>query len=253
MAEFIESNGNAVPMSNEAPPASGYIPVTSAAPTAYSQEQSQAGFDAFNQVAELQQKLGVDLSQAQAVPEQVPAQGQVPQVPNQQPPAQEDPLAKFNSDRGKKMRQEFTEVMGFDPLVAFQAVQQTQQQLQQMDAWRRQAENERSIDTLRGEWGGEFESTWSEVRERFQALPPQMKQALDNIDGARLLAAQIKAERFQSSGVPLQRSSVPSQTQNIRSTGAPSGYVKLSDFLADRVSEQDYLAAHAAGRVIRDI
>jgi hypothetical protein len=151
------------------------------------------------------------------------------------------------------MRAEFAEVMGFDPMVAFQAVQQTQVQLQQMDAWRRQAENERSIDTLRGEWGGEFESTWSEVRERFQALPDKMRLALDNVDGARLLAAQIKAERFQSSGVPLQRSSAPSPTQNIRSSGAPSGYVKLSDFLADRVTEAEYLAAHQSGRVIRDV
>jgi hypothetical protein len=250
MAEFIEANGQAVPMGNEAPPSSGYVNVSTPAPTAYSQEQNQVGADAFQQIAELQQKLGVDLSQAQP---EAPAPG-VPPTQTPVPPAPtEDPFAKFNSDRGKKMRAEFAEVMGFDPMVAFQAVQQTQVQLQQMDAWRRQAENERSIDTLRGEWGGEFESTWSEVRERFQALPDKMRLALDNVDGARLLAAQIKAERFQSSGVPLQRSSAPSPTQNIRSSGAPSGYVKLSDFLADRVTEAEYLAAHQSGRVIRDV
>jgi uncharacterized protein YpuA (DUF1002 family) len=248
MAEYIEANGNAVPVSSEAPVASGYIPVTNSAPTAYSQEQAQVGADAFRQVNELQEKLGVDLSQASQA--QVPVVNSVNEAP---PVQQEDPFAKFNTDRGKRMRQEFAEVMGFDPLTAFQAVQQTQVQLKQMDAWRRQAENERSIDTLRGEWGGEFESTWSEVRERFQALPDNMKLALDNLDGARLLAAQIKAERYQSSGVSLPRSSAPSQTQNIRSTGAPSGYVKLSDFLADRVTEQEYLAAYQSGRVIRDV
>ena len=152
------------------------------------------------------------------------------------------------------MRDEFKKIMGIDPMEAFQAVQNTQAQLQQIDQWRKQVVVEREMDTLRQEWGNEFDATFSEVRSRYEQLPDHMKSALDNLDGARLLAAQIRSERINGvqSGTSFPRSSGVSRTQSIRTTGAPSGFVRTSDYLNDRVSEADYLAAVRAGRVIRD-
>jgi hypothetical protein len=245
--EFMVSpNGETYPASNEQQ-SSGYMNTSSQAPTDFQQEQGNEAFEAERTVQELSEKLGVNLND---LPEEAPA------VPGQEPPQQQDDIvARFNSAEGKRMRDEFKKIMGIDPMEAFQAVTNTQAQLQQIDAWRQQVMAERQMDALKQEWGGEFDSTFAEVRERFQQLPDHMKPALDNLDGARLLAAQVRAEKLggKHSGVPLPRSSAPSQTNNLRSTGAPGGFVKTSDYLNDLVSEADYLAAVRTGRVIRDI
>lgn len=225
---------------------SGYISTSSPMQTNYQAEEQAKGFDSIQQLQELQQKLGVNLNDLE------PPQAQ-PQV--QPPQPQDDMFQRFNSAEGKRMRDEFKKVMGIDPLEAFQAVQNTQTQLQQINQWRQQVMVEREMDTLRQEWGKEFDVTFNEVRARYEQLPDHMKAALDNLDGARLLAAQVRAERMGGvrSGMPLPRSSTFSPTQSIRTTGAPSGFVKTSDYLQDLVSEADYLAAVRSGRVIRDI
>lgn len=246
----VDPQGNTQPSEAfDVPQGSGYINTSSQVPTDFQLNNQGAAFEAQRQVQELSEKLGVNLGEVPQPQQQAPA----PEVP--QPEQVEDPFARFNTAEGQRMREEFKKVMGIDPLEAFQAVQQTQQQLQQVEQWRQQVAVERQMDALKQEWGGEFEATFSEVRERFNQLPDNMKPALDNLDGARLLAAQIRSEQLggQHFGVPLPRSSAPSRTSNIRSTGAPVGFVKTSDYLNDRVSEADYLSALQSGRVIRDI
>ena len=247
----VTPSGDTQPMSPEVDynAGSGYVSTSSQVPTASQEEAQAAGFEAQRQVQELSEKLGVNFGDVQ--PEVAPP-AEAPPAPEQ---PSEDMIARFNSAEGQRMRNEFKKVMGIDPMEAFQAVQNTQVQLNQINDWRQQVMVERQMDTLKTEWGGEFDSTFNEVRTRFEALPVHMKQALDNLDGARLLAAQIRAERLESthSGVPLPRSSAQSRTQNIRTTGAPTGFVKTSDYLQDRVSEQEYRSALQAGRVIRDI
>jgi uncharacterized protein YukE len=244
----VDPQGNTQPSEVVEPQGQGYINTSSQVPTDFQQGAVSKAYEAQRQVQELSEKLGVNLGDVQ--PQQQPA----PEVPQPEVP-QEDPFARFNTAEGQRMREEFKKVMGIDPLEAFQAVQQTQQQLQQVEQWRQQVAVERQMDTLKQEWGGDFEATFSEVRERFNQLPDHMKPALDNLDGARLLAAQIRSEQLggQHFGVPLPRSSAPSRTSNIRSTGAPVGFVKTSDYLNDRVSEAEYISALQAGRVIRDI
>jgi hypothetical protein len=232
----------------------GYINMSKPAPTQFSQEQEASAFGVQEEIAQLSEKLGInpnDFLGATQNPEQP-----VPQPPQAPPPPQpeDDMIKRFNSAEGQRMRDEFKKVMGIDPLEAFQAVQNTQTQLQQIEAWRQQVAVERQMDALKQEWGQDFDTTFVEVRQRFQQLPPQMQAALDNLDGARLLAAQIRAEQLSGQhGTPMQRSSAPSRTTNIRTTGAPVGYVKTSDYLNDRVSEAEYIKAVQAGRVIRDI
>lgn len=245
----VDPQGNTQPASPEFDGGgSGYINTSSQVPTDSQLERGGEAAEAQRQVQELSEKLGVNLGEAQ--PEPQPDYQNAPP----QPEPTDDMIARFNSAEGQRMREEFKKVMGIDPMEAFQAVQNTQQSLQQINQWRQQVMVERQMDTLKQEWGGDFDSTFSEVRQRFEALPDHMKPALDNLDGARLLAAQIRSEQLGGhSGVPLPRSSAPSRTANIRSTGAPVGYVKTSDYLNDRVSEQDYLAALRSNRVIRDI
>lgn len=252
---MVTPDGNTQPVSPvvEETGNGGYINTSSQVPTDSQLERGGEAVEAARQVAELQEKLGVNLNDVQPEPQQ-----EVPQAdPNQAPPPKQDDdmIARFNSAEGQRMREEFKKVMGIDPMEAFQAVNNTQVQLQQINQWRQQVMVEKQMDTLKSEWGGEFDATFAEVRSRFEAMPDNMKQALDNLDGARLIAAQIRSEQLgnQHSGQPLPRSSAPSRTNNIRTTGAPVGYVKTSDYLADRVSEADYLAALRGNRVIRDI
>jgi hypothetical protein len=250
MTTFNVQGNEAVPIQEEAQ-GSGYLGATSPVPTEYSQQQqAQQGSD-LQLVNELQEKLGVNLNdvpQQQAVPQ---AQPQAPEVQQQ-----EDFVKKFNSVEGQRMRNEFKQIMGIDPLEAFQAVQNTNAQLREIENWRRQVSNEKQIETLQNEWGGEFEETWSAVREKFQTLPDNMKQALDGIEGARLLAAQIRLERGsgqQRSVQQFQKSSYGNHTQNIRTSGNAGGYIRTSDYLADKVSESDYIQAVRSNRVINDV
>jgi hypothetical protein len=249
MTTFTVQGNEAVPQQQEASQGSGYFGATSPAPTEYSQQQEAQQSGDVQLVQELQEKLGVNLNEVpQAQPDVPQAQPDVPQ--------QDDFLKRFNSAEGQRMRNEFKQIMGIDPLEAFQAVQNTNKQLQEIENWRRQVSNERQIETLQNEWGGEFEETWSAVKERFQTLPDNMKQALDGIEGARLLAAQIRLERGsgqQRSVQQFQKSSYGNHTQNIRTSGNAGGYIRTSDYLADKVSEADYIQAVRSNRVINDI
>jgi hypothetical protein len=249
MTTFTVQGNEAVP--TQEVESSGYLGSTSPAPTEYSESQQNRATDDLQLVNELQEKLGVDLN---GVPQQQPEvlQQQIPEVP------QDDLAKRFNSVEGQRMRNEFKQVMGIDPLEAFQAVQNANNQLREIENWRRQVANEKQIETLQSEWGSNFEETWSGVRERFQTLPDNMKQALDNLEGARLLAAQLRLEQGSGSSRPQQQSfqrssSGSSPTQNIRTSGNVNGFIKTSDYLADRVDEATYIKAVQNGRVIYDV
>ena len=229
---------------------SGYLGATSSVPTEYSQQQQFQQVTDLQTVQELQEQLGVNLGDVQ--PQQPNQPQQQPEVP------QVDFVSKFNSVEGQRMRNEFKQVMGIDPVEAFQTVQQANAQLKEIEAWRRQVANEKQIETLQNEWGSEFEETWSGVREKFQSLPENMRQALDNLDGARLLAAQLRLEQSSGRGRQQQQSFQKSSTgsnstQNIRTSGNVGGFIKTSDYLADRVDEKTYIQAVRNGRVIHDV
>ena len=251
MTTFNVVGNETVPIQEEESQGSGYLGATSPAPTEYSQQQQfQQGTD-LQTIQELQEQLGVNLGDFQ------------PQQPNQSQQQQlevpqEDFAKKFNSVEGQRMRNEFKQVMGIDPVEAFQTVQQANIQLKEIEAWRRQVANEKQIETLQNEWGGDFEETWSGVREKFQSLPENMRQALDNLDGARLLAAQLRLEQSSGQGRQQQQSfqkssTGNSSTQNIRTSGNVGGFIKTSDYLADRVDEATYIKAVRNGRVIHDV
>lgn len=265
-------DGNTTPMGQEFTESqaqdsqgSGYVNMSKPVETPYQQEQNQRGNEAEAEFRSLQEKLGVDLSSVQPQESEETPQENVPQEKRQ--PTQEelaklqqlkqqvDFVKKFNTKEGQRFRNEFKDYLGIDPLEAFQSIHQTNQAVQQLAAWKAQQENERAVNTLKQEWGEEFEPVWTEVRERFNTLPQHMRQSLDNLDGARLLAAQIRMEKLQKGGghVPRFDKSANSTVSNIRSSGAPGGYIRTSDFFNDKVSEAEYVAALKQGRVIKDM
>lgn len=243
---------------------SGYINNTRHLETEQKQANEAQQIQSEQEYKELQEKLGVNFDE---LPREEPSTKNEKVPPNNLPTkeqlenlarlkAQHDYLQKFNTEEGKKFRTQFREYMGVDPIEAFQTINETRQQVQQMQQWRAAQEKQNAVATLQQEWGAEFENTWVAVREEFNKLSPDLKAKLDNLEGARLLAAKVRQDGrvATSSGVPqFQRSGFTSPTSNIRNTGSPSGYIKTSDFFNDKVSEAEYLQALHAGRVIRDM
>lgn len=236
---------------------SGYIPLSTQAETQYGEEQRVAEENSALQGSEdldaIQARLGVtlgDLSQQDAPVQTQTDQQKLEALQAQQ--AQQEYLKKFNTQEGQRFRKEFKEYLGVDPLEAFQQINVTNQVVQELAAWRAQTQNEKAIGELQAEWGEDFEGTWAEVRDRFTKLPPQMQKALDNLDGARLIAAQIRQEsQGKQRDIPqYQRGSTVNKTTS--NLGSPKNVVRTSDFYADKVTEQEYLLALKQGRVIKD-
>lgn len=67
----------------------------------------------------------------------------------------------------------------------------------------RQFRQEQQLNSLRQEWGEGFESQFQAVRQRWEKLPQDMQMALDNIEGAKLIAAQIAMENQKAGQSPM--------------------------------------------------
>lgn len=141
-------------------------------------------------------------------PQVQPPPQTVPEVTQQQPPL---------DAAGQEWWNSFQQYTGVTQEQFTQGIQQLQQ-LPQIQQFVAQQQRESQLGTLRQEWGSEFDAVMPVVAERFKALPPQLQVALDNLEGARLLYAQIKQERGgnqQPSTVPpvYDRSRTPQQSQ----------------------------------------
>lgn len=123
-----------------------------------------------------------------------------------------------------------------------QAVQQFQQ-MQQVVA---QQAAQQQMATLRQEWGDSFDTVMPEISKRFAALPPQMQASLDNLDGARLLYAQIMQEKSaQGPQVPYAqppRYDRPSVPQNLQKSQEP----QFTKEQIRSMSESDYIKNQSA-------
>ena len=142
-------------------------------------------------VQELSQKLGVNLEEGQGtVQEQV--QQQFENATDEEKAAF---MKKLSSEDGARFRKEFKEYLGIDPLEAFEAVNNTARLTAQLEAWRREVVRQQEEQQLRTEFGDEYETLMPEVIQYFQQLPPDKQRALDNIDGARLIAAMVRQRK----------------------------------------------------------
>jgi hypothetical protein len=166
------------------------------------------------QVQEQQQQQGQPQFDPAALQQYLQSQ-QPPQPQGQQPP----PKPPVPLDPA--FVAQFEQVTGIKPEQFGQAVQQFQQ-MQQSFA---QQQAQQQMTTLRQEWGAEFDTVMPEISKRFAALPPQMQAGLDNIDGARLIYAQVMQERAaQGTQVPYAqppRYDRPSVPQNLQRQQEP--------------------------------
>lgn len=224
--------------------------------SANAMEATQQELQNHQTIQELGQKLGVDPNQLGAV--ETP-ETQQPSEVTTDTPDKEDFLKKFNSEEGAKFRQQFREYMGVDPLDAYNLINDTARLTQELEAWRSEVVRQRETETLRNELGQEFEQLMPEMVEYFKRLPPAQQKALDNLDGARMIAALIRQQKAQAMRGSL--GNAPAFVQsNVRSlsNGVSAPTIRMSDLAKMSGNEVDkymgdIIRAKQAGTFIYDL
>lgn len=201
------------------------------------------------QIQELSAKLGVD-------PETLTQQEEATQPVQEESEQAEDFLAKFNTEEGKRFAAQFKEYLGVDPLEAYNLINQTSTLVQQLDGWRREVQQERQVSQLRQEWGESYEPTMQKVLERFSRLPKEQQVALDNVEGARMLAALIRQEEL-SQGRGRDNPYVHTNTRPVHRGGNQSPVIRMSEMITWSDAElqarmPDIIRAKQLGTFIND-
>jgi len=221
-------------------------------------DQEFAAQESNAEIAELSAKLGIDPNAFS--PEEtngLETPNEVPQQADQG--ASDDFIQKFNSAEGLRLRNEFKRIAGVDVVEAYGVVQNTAKLLKNLETWRQQVVNQQQQDNLKQEWGESYQELMPQVVQRFGELKtknPKLAQALDNIDGARLLAAQIRQESGQPQ--PHTPAVLTGKTQSITHRGNQSPTIRMSDFMnwsdAEVQSRMgEVLRAKQAGTFIHDL
>jgi len=208
--------------------------------------------------AESQQQTQVDANDQALIDTLSQKLGLQNQTPETQTPEQEDEyLQKLETEEGRRLAADFKNVIGIDLQEAFGIIQDTARLTKNLDAWRQQIQIEQQAQQLKQEWGQDFDVIMPKVTAAFQKLPPQMQKALDNPDGARLLAAQI---RQQERGALRGNTSpyVPSGNVRSLSGGAQTPVIKMSEMVTWSGQEMDrrmpeIIKAKQAGTLINDL
>lgn len=200
-----------------------------------------------NELEELSKKLGID-------PNTI-GQPDAPEPPA--PPMNtEDWYAKqFGSEEAKQFAENFKKFVGIDIKEVYGLINNTAQVTRGVEEWRQQVAAKQQLDTLKSELGSEFEDLMPHVLEKFRQIKqtnPRQAQALDNIDGAKMLAALIKQER--SRGQQFVAPDVPNYFPNRRpvdhSNSGTGNFVKFTDFVKWSDSElQAKLPDIQSGRI----
>jgi len=213
--------------------------------------QQDVGYD----INELATKLGVDpnsLGQEEA--------------PVEQPPVSvEDWYAgQFGSTEAQQFADNFKKHLGIDIKEVYQLIQNTAQVTKGVEQWRQQVTAQTQAQQLRQELGDEFDTLMPMIGQRFSEIKkanPKQAAALDNIDGARMLAALIRQEGVQQR-TPMGNSNVPNYLPNRRQVNrggnGQSPVIKMSDFINWSDSDvqmrmPDIIRAKQNGTFIHDI
>lgn len=202
-------------------------------------------------IEQLSQKLGVN-------PDELGSTSPEPELPLGTEDEKAAFLKKLNSEDGQRFRNEFKEYVGVDVVEAFQAIQDAATLTKELDSWRRDMVRQEETKVLRQELGQEFDILMPEIVDYFKQLPPAQQQALDNLDGARMIAALIRQGKKQvRNGQP---GNLPPFVQgNVRSTaqrGAP--VIRMSEMVQWKGAELDarmgdVIRAKQAGTFINDL
>lgn len=201
-------------------PTSGYIPSQADLMRDYKASEQQAtqeqriedtpmGAD----LQELAEKLGVN-------PEDI-GQPPAPEPPEEKVYADPDDWysEQFSTPEASKFADDFRKYVGFDIKEVYGLIKQTAEVTKGVDQWRQEAYAQQQLNSLRQDFGEEFDSLMPQVLDRFaqiREVNPQQAAALDNPDGARMLAALIRQEQSQGVQQPPSQKNVPNFLPNKR-------------------------------------
>jgi len=169
----------------------------------------------------------------------------------------------FSNPEASKFVEDFKKYVGLDIKEVYGLIKETAEVTKGVDQWRQEAVAQQQLNTLKQEFGNEFDSLMPQILERFDQIRkvnPQQAQALDNPDGARLLAAKIKQEQSQGTYTQ-QRDDVPTYLPNRRQVSyrqSDSPVIKMSEFRSWSGEEMDrrygdILRAKQNGTFIYDV
>lgn len=210
-------------------PMSGYIPDSRAVQR---DQQAQQPPPVDNtELEQLSQRLGVR-------PEDI-GQPPAPEQP-EQPLNTEDWYAKqFGTEEARQFAENFKKYVGMDIKEVYNVVNNTARVTQGLEQWRQEVRAERDTQTLRSEWGQDFDNIMPLVAQKFQHIQktnPQQARALDNLDGARMLAALVRQEQQQGyqakPNVPQTPAFLPNRRPIQRGVGATPSSIKMSDYVS---------------------
>lgn len=192
-------------------------------------------------IQELSEKLGVN-------PEDI---GKEP-TPEPEEPKQDyvDPedwyAQQFNEEKAQQFAEDFKKYVGIDIKEVYGLIKNTAEVTKYVDDWRQQAVAEQQVNKLKQEFGQEYDTLMPQVLERFGQIKkanPQQGAALDNPDGARLIAALIRQERMQGkTQIPPATKDVPTYFPNRRQVNhgrESSPVIKMSEMITWTGEEMD--------------
>lgn len=212
------------------------------------------------ELASIASKLGVDVSALEGLlgvggkPEEEGEQKTTPEAGEEKKDEEEE-----EPENDKKLRErllhvdkEVKELLG----VGLHDVYGLLQELQQFKA---QYVVQQQTELLKQEWGEDYQDTLQQVKGYWEKLPAKQKQALDNVEGARLIHALLVKERQQQSKAPARQPNSQFVRQgNVRPRAGGTAKFRMSDVV--KLSEAEYARiqpqleeAFRNGQVINDI
>ena len=127
--------------------------------------------------------------------------------------------------------------------------------LNELQQFKAQYVLEQQTNTLKQEWGDNYQDTLREVKGYWEKLPDAQKKALDNVEGARLIHALLMKERVAPAR---QNSSQYIRQGSVRPRSGATAKFRMSELV--KLSEAEYAriqpqleAAFRSGQVINDI
>lgn len=238
-------------------PTSGYMSDSSA----YERDQAelegqQPQQPSQDELQELSERLGIN-------PEDIGKPDQ-PEEPKEERLSTEDWYSKqFGTPEAKQFAENFKKHFGMDIKQVYEVINSTAQVTQGLEQWRKEVHAQQQVKQLQQEWGNEFGDVMPQVIQKFQQIRktnPRQAQALDNLDGARMLRALVLQEKQQGQSVQPNLSQPPTYLPNRRplqrgGNGTPN-VVKMSDYVNMSDSEAQQVNAglmNGSIQIIRDM
>lgn len=175
----------------------------------------------------------------------------------------------FAEPEAKQFADNFRKHLGIDIKEVYELIHNTANVTKGLESWRQQVQAQRDLDVLRSELGNEFDNIMPQVAQEFQRIRqvnPQQAAALDNLDGARYLAAYIRqksgggrtTQPIGQNNQNVPQFSYPNVRQVPGSGGSKPPTIRMSEFLKWEDSEvqrryNDIVQAKQNGTFIYDI